>query len=139
MVYKANRTYKWPEGTVCLVCGTNDKKYHSKGLCDNCRVKKWVSENKEKVKAIRRKSFLKTRTMVLAHYGKKCTCCGESEPNFLSIDHINNDGNVHRKNTKSHAFYSWITNNDYPKDLQILCYNCNMAKGKYGICPHKQK
>ncbi len=138
MKNKVNRTYKWPIGTVCLMCGTKDNKYHAKGLCDNCRARKWVSENIEKSRMIRRKSFLKTRMMVLKHYGGKCNCCGESEANFLSIDHINNDGNVWRKTHKSHALYTWIVLNNYPDDLQILCYNCNMAKGKYGICPHKK-
>lgn len=30
-------------------------------------------------------------------YGGKCSCCGESIPEFLTVDHINNDGEVHRK------------------------------------------
>lgn len=137
--YKAVRTYKWPPGVVCGICGKTDVKYHSKGLCDNCRARKWNSEHREKCRETRRKSFLKTRIEVLDHYGNSCVCCGEKEPNFLSIDHINNDGHLHRKTVKSHAFYTWIRLNNFPNDLQILCYNCNMAKGKYGICPHKLK
>ena len=27
--------------------------------------------------------------------------------------------------------------NGYPKDFQILCYSCNMAKAFYGSCPHQ--
>ena len=29
-----------------------------------------------------------------------------------------------------------VIKNYYPKNLQILCHNCNMAKGFYGECPH---
>ena len=58
------------------------------------------------------------------------------------IDHINNDGNKQRKNGKytggTANFYYWIKTNNYPTDLQVLCYNCNMAKAIYKICPHKQ-
>jgi hypothetical protein len=28
----------------------------------------------------------------------------------------------------------------YPKDrYQLLCHNCNMAKGFYGLCPHQEQ
>ena len=33
---------------------------------------------------------------VLDHYGRACSCCGETEPAFLTIDHVNNDGAEHR-------------------------------------------
>ena len=26
--------------------------------------------------------------------------------------------------------------NNYPEGFQVLCSNCNFAKGKYGSCPH---
>jgi hypothetical protein len=28
--------------------------------------------------------------------GNKCACCGETNPVFLSLDHINNDGYIDR-------------------------------------------
>lgn len=34
---------------------------------------------------------------------------------------------------------SWLKTNGYPDGFQTLCHNCNMAKGFYGICPHKEK
>src|SRR6266852_8334175 len=39
----------------------------------------------------------KLRKRVLAAYGGKCVCCGETEDSFLSIDHIDGDGNKHRR------------------------------------------
>lgn len=81
------------------------------------------------------------RQEVLFHYGgnpPKCNCCGESIIEFLTIDHINNDGAEHRKLIKTSNCYSWLKRNNYPKSFQVLCFNCNMSKGLYGECPHKR-
>ena len=81
------------------------------------------------------------RFKILKAYGDKCACCGENIKEFLTIDHINNDGNVHRAllGTKSSLnMYTWIIKNNFPKTLQILCYNCNNAKSRYGRCPHEK-
>lgn len=115
------RTYNWPENTVCLECKSTDGKYHAKGLCEKCRGRKWRKENKDKTKTIAKRSRDKAREDVLNHYGNKCNCCGESQPEFLAIDHINNDGCEHRrKHYKS--MYIWVRKNNYPSDLQILCH-----------------
>jgi hypothetical protein len=74
------------------------------------------------------------RLKAISHYGGKCVCCGESNWAFLEFDHINNDGSIHRKNAKINA--EWIIANGYPDYLQLLCANCNKAKGLYGRCPH---
>jgi hypothetical protein len=37
------------------------------------------------------------------------------------------------------SFYAWLALNGFPKDrYQLLCWNCNVAKGKYGQCPHRR-
>lgn len=84
------------------------------------------------------------RYIVLKHYSKKdlpeCTCCGEKELKFLSIDHVNGGGNAHRKtiaNGKGGNLAYWLLRNELPEGYQTLCHNCNMAKGFYGACPHK--
>jgi hypothetical protein len=79
------------------------------------------------------------RNKVLEFYGGKCACCGETENHFLTIDHINGGGNKHRKEIKGRSLYVWLANNDYPEGFQVLCYNCNMSKGHYGICPHQSE
>lgn len=123
---------------ICIDCEVY-KPIVAKGRCANCKAKHWRSENLERSKEIRKNSFKRTRTLVLSHYGNRCVCCGEKQNEFLAMDHINNNGNEHRREIKTHAFYSWIKNNNYPNDLQILCHNCNLAKGFYGICPHQQQ
>jgi hypothetical protein len=56
---------------------------------------------------------------------------------FLTIDHIENNGAEHRRQqrngqNKGHDIYAWLRKNNYPEGFQVLCYNCNCAKGIYG-------
>jgi len=52
----------------------------------------------------------------------------------LSIDHINDAGNKHRKEVfgnkrySGHAFYQWLRSHNYPKGFQVLCMNCQWKK-----------
>jgi hypothetical protein len=75
----------------------------------------------------------------MQHYGgTKCICCNETEIRFLTIDHINGGGSKHRAEIgHGKTIYSWLKNNGYPNGYQVLCYNCNCAKGFYGECPHE--
>lgn len=91
---------------------------------------------------IDRTRWAQIRLQVLAHYssGPSCSCCGESHLEFLAIDHINGGGNQHRKEVgKGITFYRWLIKNKYPEGFQVLCHNCNMAKGFYKECPHQRK
>lgn len=68
-----------------------------------------------------------------------CACpgCGVVIDEFLSIDHINGGGNKHRNGGPQKVnIYSWLRKNNFPAGFQILCMNCNTAKGFYGECPH---
>jgi hypothetical protein len=77
---------------------------------------------------------------VLNHYGGKCACCGEDTYEFLAIDHINGGGNEQRKVVGGgDGMVRWLIKNNYPEGFQVLCHNCNMAKGFYEECPHKRK
>jgi hypothetical protein len=88
--------------------------------------------------ALRRKQ----RLAVLQHYSNNrlvCACCQESIYEFLTIDHINNDGNIQIKIYGKSGLYRWLIKQNFPEGYQVLCYNCNCAKGRYGYCPHQQK
>ncbi|MGI0024681.1 MAG: hypothetical protein ACREA4_05990, partial [Nitrososphaera sp.] len=70
----------------------------------------------EKHKEMRKKSHIKHRARILeskrearlslkkrvyeAYGGNLCTCCGETEPSFLTIDHIYEDGAEHRRSIR---------------------------------------
>ena len=58
---------------------------------------------------------------------------------FLSIDHINNDGAAHRRKLGSNYIYSWLIQTNFPEGFQVLCHNCNLAKGFYKQCPHQRE
>lgn len=85
-----------------------------------------------------RSQWLSRRSLVIEHYGGSCQCCQCNDYRFLEIDHMNGDGSKHRAEVVGSHIVSWIINNGYPEDFQILCANCNRGKGKFGICPHNQ-
>jgi len=68
------------------------------------------------------------------HYGGKCACCGFNDLkkkvrqcHFLQFDHINGQGNKHRKDEKyAHLFY-WLYKNNFPGEFRLLCASCNVA------------
>jgi hypothetical protein len=91
-----------------------------------------------------RKLRQKLKHDVLVYYSgglPTCSCCGEKHEEFLSIDHINGDGADHRRmiGGRGKNTYRWLVNNNFPPGFQVLCMNCNFAKGHaYGGCPHKK-
>lgn len=110
--------------------------------------KKFEDKNPERTRLMKkftwhRRKERTTRT-VLEHYSKGlvlCTCCGESEHDFLVIDHIDGHGNEHRRQIFGRSqsgweFYSWLVKQGFPPGFQVLCYNCNMSKAKHGTCVH---
>lgn len=122
---KNRRDLRKKEG-ICLQCGIN-KAIPGQILCEQCKKNKKIVSSK-----------LKQR--IIDEYGGKCNCCGESEPIFLSIDHIDNNGAAHRREV-GNKIYNWLEKHNYPKgNFQLLCFNCNFGKRvNGGICPHKTK
>lgn len=122
----------------CVKCKTTDgpfgapyattrgKKYYFCKPCGNKRKK----DHYDSVKVI-----------VFNHYGNNCACCGESNRLFLTIDHINNDGYLHREGSGQRfsgiRLYCYIKANNFPATYQVLCMNCNFGKRmNNGVCPH---
>lgn len=84
------------------------------------------------------------RLKVIEAYGGKCACpgCTESRWEFLCIDHIDGGGNKDRAKTGlvSNKLYLWLIKHNFPKGkYQLLCYNCNLARAAFGVCPHIQR
>jgi radical SAM protein with 4Fe4S-binding SPASM domain len=54
---------------------------------------------------------------------------------------VNNDGEAHRRELKGYgrSINRWLKLQGFPHDgrFQLLCHNCNIAKGCYGGCPHQ--
>lgn len=76
---------------------------------------------------------------IIQAYGNACACCGETQIEFLTIDHINGDGAAHRRefNGNHRSVYRDLKRRGFPQDdYRLLCFNCNFALGSYGYCPH---
>jgi len=84
-----------------------------------------------------RERLRRIKAEVLAHYGGKCVCCGESAPQFLTIDHVNGGGRTHRKTMKASSIFEFLKKAGFPLEgYRVLCFNCNCARGLFGYC-HK--
>lgn len=70
-------------------------------------------------------------------YGRECACCGTSEWQFLTIDHAGGGGTQERAGLPVGHQYVALARQPKRDDLQVLCFNCHMAKDLYGGCPHK--
>jgi len=93
-----------------------------------------LKKYKEGSKIRGKKLYEKNRALCLDHYGRVCSCCGVEEEAFLTIDHMNGKKDRHESGDK---LYRMLVKNGFPEGFQTLCYNCNIAKGHRGVCPHR--
>ena len=133
---------------TCTSCKVlqNTENFSNQGFDSWCRkchsayVKGWRKRNYDYFYESVAKRNQEIKLEVLRYYGGgnlSCACCKEQHIEFLTIDHINGDGSNHRREI-GRRMYLWIIKNNFPNDLQSLCYNCNWAKYHSGLefCPH---
>lgn len=124
---------------------SNGNKPHK--YCGQHLYEKFPPSESKKLKRFGREWYKLQKVEVLTHYSNgipKCNCCGETQIDFLVLDHVNNDGATHRKSKKKGGthFYLTLKRENYPNEpkLQVLCANCNQGKlVNGGICPHQIK
>ncbi len=71
-----------------------------------------------------------TRLEMIKAYGVNCVHCGENNPGFLVLDHINNNGYLEVV-PNGHDFNRMLKRHGFPgkgTQLQLLCHNCNAVK-----------
>jgi hypothetical protein len=115
------------------------KKYHD------------VWDSKPENKKKRRQYDKDLRLKICSVYSKRhsnsdipcCRCCGENtDIRFLAVDHIDGRKNLpkEQQNLDGDHLISWLKQNNCPEGYQILCHNCNSAKGhsKNNKCPHER-
>lgn len=98
-------------------------------MCELCkeeeriRTKKYREEKKQKV---------------IDAYGGGCECCGETELDFLTIDHRNGDGAAERKQKLyGTTLLNKIIREGYPDRYRVMCFNCNLSAHQHGgVCVH---
>src|ERR1035437_1636836 len=121
----------------------------------NAAFRKWYKENRE-ARRVYSKEYRQRnhntyterdkqrskdlRLKALHRYGgtiPKCKCCGEATQEFLAFDHI--DGKQREKHHKGVSWYRMLSTEPIDPNIQVLCHNCNLAKGFYGQCPHASR
>lgn len=110
----------------------SDFKHKLRKQCRACKNKKV------------RERWRKVREEIFDHYGWVCRCCGETMREFLSLDHINNDGyldkNPNGDKKSGKELYLLVKKENFSDRFQTLCMNCNWGKKvNNGVCPHKKK
>ena len=108
-------------------------------------------ENTNEKNKIKRLKILKKYSKNLSNSNIPCCrCCGlNNYTDFLAIDHITGRKDMdsdpeliqlgYSSKLKGKKLHNWLIKHNFPKGFQILCHNCNLAKGFYGKCPHERK
>jgi len=134
-----------PGKTYCGGCSEKiNKRWNDKiaqGLCGSCGHQPLFNSTRcEDCVDVQVKRRRELKKKVIQAYGGVCACCKVTEWEFLTVEHTRNDGAEHKRQLGFYGneYYKWLERENYPKDLglEILCMNCNFAKGKYGYCPH---
>lgn len=89
-----------------------------------------------------RQRHIQRRAATLSHYSvdknhPACVCCGEDIDAFLCIDHIDGGGCQHKRDEGFSNLTGYLFRMGFPPGFQVLCHNCNAAKGRNGQCPHR--
>lgn len=100
----------------------------------------WDEQYKETNRIMSNFRHQELRNLFFDMYGDRCACQGCTETNrwFLTLDHINDDGNVARiKGKQSLHIYKDAVTEHRPDLYRVLCFKCNCGRDKNGgACPH---
>jgi hypothetical protein len=119
---------RWRLARLCLRCGK--RRDGSSLQCKTCLLY---------MRQVKRRFWIRVRQALLDRLGHMCRCCGLRDGRFLSVDHVWNDGYKERRRTSNpYQLYRKILAGSVDSaTVQLLCYNCNMAKAfNGGTCPH---
>ena len=125
----------------CLLCAKIIRRNQYNGKIRVADTLRWRAKPGNHQRCIDqwRRYRAKLKTQVVAAYGGCCTCCGENEMAFLTIEHLNGGGLEHRKRVGSGSgIYRDIIRQGFPTKFTVLCMNCNFAKRWGKTCPHQQ-
>jgi len=139
--YQQARRTAGPNNATCHP----DRPVLARGLCHQCYRARRYWDDPEQHRQAARESQAGTRKRLrdalVEAYGGRCACtnCPETNPAFLTLDHINGDGKAHRMKLGSHT-YADLRRQGWPKDgYRLLCWNCN-AMTRFGrTCPHDEE
>lgn len=139
---KQGGTIQGRYGRVCAsghtVAGDNALEQRTGSLGWRCRACTKVYADRRNITA---------KAAVIEAYGGCCACCGETEPDFLCLDHVNGDGAEERirlygKRTGNggggYRTYALAIREGFPARYRLLCFNCNFGVTRPGGCAHQR-
>ena len=154
---KGTPGYYDEEVKTCVKCGETKLhddfvkcKQNSMGRtteCKDCRAKAQVEryqnippEKRKRSPEVHAGVARRHKEAVFDHYGRECRCCGEDNPLFLTVDHIEPIGTKNRYEQGQNKIYSFLRRKGFPEGFQILCFNCNCGRARNGgVCPHHEE
>lgn len=87
----------------------------------------WSSDPSRKEK--RDAYWKKRKSECFQKLGGVCRLCGTRDPDVLTVDHVNDDGNEERRSNPSNLkIWNNIVHGDKVGRYQLLCFNCNVKK-----------
>ena len=126
-----------PEGFYIITKANGQRRAAHCKTCNSQKYKAMYDQDPGKYKAKSRERRDSLRAQVIAGYGSRCSCCGETEPTFLALDHVAGNGNVERRRgVKDCVLFLRVIQGGFPAEYQLLCCNCNWGKHVKGVCPH---
>lgn len=102
------------------------------------KVRSWG--NREK-KAEWSRAYMKARkdelmAEMIEAYGGGCTCCGLTDPAFLTIEHVG--GLQGKKRVSPMSELIRLKKEGWPDRCTVYCFNCNLGSWRNGgTCPHQ--
>lgn len=127
--YMLDRYHAFRAKGLCGSCGSPSPE---SARCDRCKEREYKAaqkpSRKHKAYLCHNKWLKAKRDILFQHYGAKCVWCGCTVREFLTFDHVNDDGAEHRRNMTGTAYYTSIIKAGFPPSIQVLCFNCNCSK-----------
>lgn len=123
---------------ICADCGLD--KEHSFRSKKSRKLNTYCRDCHARHNRDRRRRHRVDALKVYSNGEPHCSCCGETNIEFLCFDHIDGGGGKHRKSGGGVInIGTWLKNQNFPPGFRVLCHNCNSSLGHYGYCPHTEK
>ena len=124
------------DGVLCAASDCKNPPSEGFKTCTSCRERIRIQQLKQN-QTPKRIAYVKDRRRqhraeVYEQYGGAyCQCCGSTEFDFLTMDHVGGDPGKRPGN-----LYDHLIKEGFPSGFRVLCRNCNWSLGHYGYCVH---
>jgi 5-methylcytosine-specific restriction endonuclease McrA len=99
-------------------------------------MKAYRKDNQVLMRVAQKRRHQRLKQKVISLLGGSCRC-GEKRTDALTVDHIEEDGNEHRKGKTGYAVYRDILKTGSISGVQLLCWNCHVEKSSLSLAKQK--